>query len=95
MRYILICLAHAYSTLSFSLSHVYSTVSLIEWCVELAGGVHCCHIDTQEPRQRLLCPQKQSGGLEQARSFPQIDWKACECIEIDVYVILPIEIMQF
>lgn len=35
---------------------VHSSASLIEWRVELAGGVHSCHIDTQEPRERLLCP---------------------------------------
>lgn len=46
----------------------------------LAGRVHNSHAHIQESCERLLCPQKQSGCIEQARPFPQVKWKTCQFI---------------
>lgn len=40
------------------------------------------HINIQEPYERVLRAQEQSGGFEQARPFSQIKWQTGEFIEM-------------
>lgn len=39
------------------------------YAATIAGRMHNVHSDIQKSGQRILCPQEQGGGFEQARSF--------------------------
>ena len=60
-----------------------------------AGRVYNGHTDIQESCERLLCPQKQSGCIEQARPFPQVKWKTCQFIRTGISsMILNFEVQE-